>query len=213
MKKIIVLLVSLVLLTGCVSIQNSSIDAIINETMSTKYTRLYNKSGRGYKYYLPKTLLSRTTDNKNEIIKSKKCDYYLYVDLISYYNKIEFNYEENPNIYYSKRIEKEGKKGVINIYENADDKFLIKVEFNYAYIEVITDKDNLNKSLANSIIIVTSMTYNDDIIGKLLEEGLLSSKEETVDIFDSKDKKNVLEVDDTYIEDDQATKYDDVWIK
>ena len=57
------------------------------------------------------------------------------------------------------------------------------------------------------------MSYNDDIIEKLLEEGILSSIEETVDIFDSKDKQNVLEVDDTYIEEDEATKYDNVWIK
>ena len=57
------------------------------------------------------------------------------------------------------------------------------------------------------------MSYNDDIIEKLLEEGLLSSIEETVDIFDSKDNQNVLEVDDTYIEEDEATKYENTWIK
>ena len=213
MKKILVLLVTLVLLTGCVSIQNADIDTIINETISTKYNNLYNHVGKGYKYYLPKTLMSKTTDNNNEIIRSKKCDYYLYVDLISYHNKVDFQYKETTGIYLSKLIEKDGKKGVINIYESADDKFLVKIEFNYAYVEVITDKNNLNKTLANAIIIVTSMSYNDDIIEKLLEEGILSSIEETVDIFDSKDKQNVLEVDDTYIEEDEATKYDNVWIK
>ena len=213
MKKILVLLVTLVLLTGCVAIQDASIDTIIDETMSTKYNDLYNHVGKGYKYYLPKTLLSKVTDNNNEIIKSKKCDYYLYVDLISYHNKVEFNYREQTDIYFSKLIEKNGRKGIINIYENADDKFLLKIEYNYAYIEVITDKDNLNKTLANAIIIVTSMNYNDDIIEKLLDEGMLSSIEETVDIFDSKDKQNVLEVDDTYIEEDETNKYDNSWIK
>ena len=213
MKKILVLLVTLVLLTGCVAIQDVSVDTIINETMGTKYTNLYNHVGKGYKYYLPKTLISKTTDNNNEIIKSKKCDYYLYVDLISYHNKVDFQYKESTGVYFSKLIEKDDKKGVINIYENADDKFLVKIEFNYAYIEVITDKDNLNKTLANAIIIVTSMQYNDDVIETLLEEGILTSIDETVDIFDSKDKQNVLEVDDTYIEEDEATKYDNSWIK
>ncbi len=213
MKKILVLLVTLVLLTGCVAIQDVSVDTIINETMGTKYTNLYNHVGKGYKYYLPKTLISKTTDNNNEIIKSKKCDYYLYVDLISYHNKVDFEYKESTGVYFSKLIEKDDKKGVINIYENADDKFLVKIEFNYAYIEVITDKDNLNKTLANAIIIVTSMQYNDDVIETLLEEGILTSIDETVDIFDSKDKQNVLEVDDTYIEEDEATKYDNSWIK
>jgi hypothetical protein len=213
MKKILVLLVTLVLLTGCVAIQDVSVDTIINETMGTKYTNLYNHVGKGYKYYLPKTLISKTTDNNNEIIKSKKCDYYLYVDLISYHNKVDFEYKESTGVYFSKLIEKDDKKGVINIYENADDKFLVKIEFNYAYVEVITDKDNLNKTLANALIIVTSMQYNDDVIETLLEEGILTSIDETVDIFDSKDKQNVLEVDDTYIEEDEATKYDNSWIK
>lgn len=213
MKKILVLVVTLVLLTGCTVVQQVDVDTIVNETMSTKYNNLYNKVGKGYKYYLPKTLISKTTDNNNEIIKSKKCNYYLYIDLISYHNKVDFNYKETTGIYYSRMIEKDNKKGVINIYENADDKFLVKVEFNYAYVEVITDKDHLNSSVANAIIIVTSMSYNDDIIEKLLEEGLLSSIEETVDIFDSKDNQNVLEVDDTYIEEDEATKYENTWIK
>ena len=213
MKKILVLFITLVLLTGCTVVQNVDVDTIVNETLSTKYTELYNKVGKGYKYYLPKTLISKTTDNKNEIIKSKNCNYYLYVDLISYHNKVDFNYSETTGIYYSRLIEKDNKKGVINIYENADDKFLVKVEFNYAYVEVITDKNHLNGSVANAVIMVTSMSYNDDIIEKLLEEGLLSSIEETVDIFDSKDKQNVLEVDDTYIEEDEATKYDNTWVK
>ena len=213
MKKILVLLVTLVLLTGCVAIQDVSIDTIINETMGTKYNNLHNHVGKGYKYYLPKTLISKTTDNNNEIIKSKKCDYYLFVDLISYHNKVDFQYKESTGVYFSKLIEKDDKKGIINIYENADDKFLVKIEFNYAYIEVITDKENLNKTLANALIIVTSMQYNDDIIETLLEEGILTSIDETVDIFDSKDKQNVLEVDDTYIEEDEATKYDNSWIK
>ena len=142
MKKILVLVVTLVLLTGCTVVQQVDVDTIVNETMSTKYNNLYNKVGKGYKYYLPKTLISKTTDNNNEIIKSKKCNYYLYIDLISYHNKVDFNYKETTGIYYSRMIEKDNKKGVINIYENADDKFLVKVEFNYAYVEVITDKDH-----------------------------------------------------------------------
>ena len=213
MKRILVLVLTLVLLTGCVVIQDVDLDTIINETMGTKYTNLYNHVGRGYKYYLPQTLKSKTTDNLNEIIRSKNCDYYLYVDLISYHNKVEFDRKENNTYYFSKIIEKDGKKGIINIIANADDKFLVRVEFNYAFIEVITDKENLNQSLANAIIIVTSMQYQDNVIEKLLEEGSLSSIEETVNIFDAKEDVNALVVDDTYQEEDEATKYDNVWIK
>ena len=213
MKKILVLVLTLVLLTGCVAIQDVDLDTIINETMGTKYTNLYNHVGRGYKYYLPQTLKSKTTDNLNEIIRSKKCDYYLYVDLISYHNKVEFDIKENNTYYYSKIIEKDGKKGIINIIANADEKYLVKIQYNYAFLEVITDKEDLNKTVANAVIIVTSMNYQDDVIEKLLEEGSLSSIEETINIFDSKDDVNALVVEDDYQEEDEATKYDNVWIK
>ena len=53
MKKILVLVVTLVLLTGCTVVQQVDVDTIVNETMSTKYNNLYNKVGKGYKYYLP----------------------------------------------------------------------------------------------------------------------------------------------------------------
>ena len=213
MKRLLVLVLTLVCLTGCVAIQDVDLDTIIKETMESKYNNLYNHVGRGYKYYLPQTLKSKTTDNLNEIIRSKKCDYYLYVDLISYHNKVEFERNENNTYYFSKRIEKDGKKGIINIISNADDKFLVRVEFNYAFVEVITDKEDLNKTVANAIIIVTSMNYQDDVIEKLLEEGSLSSIEETVNIFDTDKDVNALVVEDDYQDEDEATKYDTVWIK
>jgi len=213
MKRILVLVLTLVCLTGCVVIQDVDLDTIINETVGSKYNNLYNHVGRGYKYYLPQTLKSKTTDNLNEIIRSKKCDYYLYVDLISYYNKVEFDRKEDNRNYFSKIIEKDGKKGIVNIIANADDKFLVKVEFNYAFVEVITNKEELNKTVANAIIIVTSMNYQDDVIEKLLEEGSLSSIAETVNIFDSNKDQDALVVDDTYQDEEEATEYDNVWIK
>ena len=66
MKKILVLLVTLVLLTGCVSIQNADIDTIINETISTKYNNLYNHVGKGYKYYAPRGVTRTYSNDYNE---------------------------------------------------------------------------------------------------------------------------------------------------
>ena len=43
-------------------------------------------------------------NNSNVILTNGKLKYYLYVDLISYYNKVNNNYNESANPYYSKNI-------------------------------------------------------------------------------------------------------------
>ena len=50
MKKILVLVVTLVLLTGCTVVQQVDVDTIVNETMSTKYNNLYNIDSENFKY-------------------------------------------------------------------------------------------------------------------------------------------------------------------
>ena len=53
MKKITILLIGIILLTGCtaVRINTNSIDNIINVVLS-KNNKLYNRIGKGYKYYI-----------------------------------------------------------------------------------------------------------------------------------------------------------------
>ena len=113
MKKVILSLLIVVFLTGCVSIQNASIDELVDTTINSKYA-LYNHVNRGFKYYLPRELEVSKSDKYNEIIKSKYYDYYLYVDLVRYFNKDSEDYQEKEGIFYSTILSnKEDRKSVV----------------------------------------------------------------------------------------------------
>ena len=68
--------------------------------------------------------------------------YYLYVDVISYYHKIENTYKINQDAYYSKVIDYNDKTGYLEIIESGS-KYYVEFMFNYAKIEVLVDKDQL----------------------------------------------------------------------
>lgn len=198
MKKTILILLVVLLTCGCVRINDASIDDLVTTTINSKYN-LYNHVNRGYKYYLPRSLKSTVTNEYNEIIKSKYYDYYLYVDLVGYYNKKHVNYEENKKIYYSKLLNGKDKVGVLNVTKN-DTEYLVQIMYNYAKIEVKCNYKDLNEVITNSLVILSSIQYVDDVITSLLNENDFTSAEEQVNIFeDNSGEVNTLEdFDDTY---------------
>lgn len=182
MKKVILSLLIVVFLTGCVSIQNASIDDLVDTTINSKYT-LYNHVNRGFKYYLPRELSVSKSDKYNEIIKSKYYDYYLYVDLVRYFNKDSEDYQEKEGIFYSAILEGKDKKGILNITELDEKEYLIEASFNYANIEVKVKEKDINAAVTNTLSILTSIEFNYDVVKNLLQDDKLSSKEEQVDVF------------------------------
>ena len=71
--------------------------------------------------------------------------------------------------------------------------------YNYAKIEVMVDKDMINETIANSLIILSSIKYNDDIINNLMGKNILNYREETFTIFDKeKNDSDFLEVIQEY---------------
>lgn len=198
MKKTILILLVVLLTCGCVRINDASIDDLVTTTINSKYN-LYNHVNRGYKYYLPRSLKSTVTNEYNEIIKSKYYDYYLYVDLVGYYNKKHVNYEENKKIYYSKLLNGKDKVGILNVTKN-DTEYLVQIMYNYAKIEVKCNYKDLNEVITNSLVILSSIQYVDDVITSLLNENDFTSAEEQVNIFeDNSGEVNTLEdFDDTY---------------
>lgn len=182
MKKVILSILIVVFLTGCVSIQNASIDDLVDTTINSKYT-LYNHVNRGFKYYLPRELSVSKSDKYNEIIKSKYYDYYLYVDLVRYFNKDSEDYQEKEGIFYSAVLEGKDKKGILNITELDEKEYLIEASFNYANIEVKVKEKDINAAVTNTLSILTSIEFNYDVVKNLLQDDKLSSKEEQVDVF------------------------------
>ena len=212
MKKILLLFASLVLLTGCMRIDKTSTEDLITGILASKID-VYNHTNRGFKYYLPNNLKSIKRDEYNEILKDDNYEYYLYVDLVSYYNKSILNYKEAEDAYYSKVLVDDN-RGVVNVVPTKD-KYLITIEYYYATINVVVRENDIKEALSNALIVVSTVKYNDDIIKKMLEENDFSSSAEIVNIFDTAaeneqtDNQNVMhEYDDSYEEEVDDEIYD-----
>ncbi len=204
MKKAILLLLVLFLVTGCVNINNSNIDTIIDDSLKTKI-KMHNVTSSGYKYYLPKGIsIIKEKDNNYILMDEDNHKYYLYVDIVSRYHKTESNYEVVNDVYYSGNLNKDDKFGYLEINELSD-KYFIEMMYNYSKIESFIDKDSLNKVIANISTILNSVSYNEEILNTLIGDNVLKYNEETYDIFKTKrqtgDFLDYIELYDTYVED------------
>ena len=119
-KFLILLLIGLFSLCGCSNIKNMNTDSLLNELANK--TGKYNEVNRAFKYYLPSGLSIDSYDDYNAVFSSANYKYYLYVDLISYYKKVEFEYDVNNKAFYSKKIDFDNKTGYIEINLKENDK-------------------------------------------------------------------------------------------
>ena len=196
MKKLL-LLCSLLLLCGCsvVRIDTNSIDNIVSVVLS-KNNDLYNQIGKGYKYYIPRGVSYMDTNNYNDVLYSDGNYYYLYIDVVSYYHKVVKNYEEDPNAYYSKKIDINGKQGYLEINKQENDRYFIEFMYNYSKIEVEADYDDINDIVLNTSYILSTVKFNDKVISAVLDDEFLVS-EEKYDIFTSKkESDNFLKLEE-----------------
>ncbi len=189
MKKLLVLLSILTLLTGCTvtKINKDSIDKVIDSVMK-KDSKLKNVHFEGYSYYVPRGI--RFVDKKeyNAILKDEyNNNYYLYVDVISYYHKVKEKYKVNKKAYYSNEVKTKNKFGYVEIKEDKTG-YLVEAMYNYAKIEAYVEKDSLNDAMTNISMILSSMKYNDKVLSSTVGENILSYKEESYNIFKTKEK-------------------------
>ena len=197
MKKHFILAVMILILCGCSNINRSSIEKITNDALDSK--RDFTNTVRvGYKYYKPQQMSAIETTDYNEILRSNDNFYYLYIDIVSYYNKTNNDYEENDLSYYSKKISHKDKSGYIEINELKSNQYLIEIMYNYAKIEVMVDKKSINEAVAFSLSILSTVKYNDIVINNSLGKDVFNTYEETVDLFkkDKKDNNTLKYVDD-----------------
>ncbi len=190
MKKIFLIVFCLILFTGCtvVRIDTDSIDNIIDVVLS-KNNKLYNRVGKGYKYYVPRGMNYIDTTELNDKLYSDGYYYYLYIDVISYYNKIDFNYEENKDSYYSRYININDKVGYLEI-NKVNDRYLIEYMYNYAKIEALVYEEDINDVVLNSTYILSTIKFNKNVIKLMLNDEYFKNKEERYDIFASKKDVN-----------------------
>ena len=190
MKKIILLGLMTLILTGCtiVRIDTTSIDNIVSVVLSKENT-LYNRVGRGYKYYVPRGVTYIDSSGTNDKLYSNGVYYYLYLDEISYYYKKSINFKEDSTKYYSKKIKNNDNIGYLEITKQ-DDLYLIEFVYNYARIEALVPKKDINDTVLNCSHILSTIKYNSNIIKLSLEEDFLKNKEEKYDVFSQKQQND-----------------------
>lgn len=185
-KLIICILISFLFISGCTKISDTSYDDILN-TISIKNNK-QNTYNSTFKFYLPNELSVINYDEYNEILISENYKYYLYVDIISYYEKFTYEYTICEECFYSKKINYDGKYGYVEINLKENNQYLIEIMYNYAKIEVMVDYEDINLVLYNCVTILKDLEYNDMIIEQLVNNKSLNFKEETYDIFNPKSK-------------------------
>ena len=194
MKKILLMLCVFIITTGCVNIKKEDYENIINNAIKeNRDNKVYNRFGTGYKYYLPKYMNIKSSLNYNEKINSNDYTYYLYIDIISYHNKVEHDFKDKSYIFNYKN-----NNGYLNIKE-VGNKYLVEILYNYAKIEVRVNEFDINEAINNSIIILSTIKYDDKIIENLISENKLIGDEETLNIFKNEvDKDNFMDVIEEY---------------
>ncbi len=188
MKKSFLLIFIVLILTGCtiVRIDTSSIENITKVVLSKKNT-LYNRVGRGYKYYVPRGVTYIDSSGSNDKLYSNGVYYYLYLDEISYYYKTAASYKEDTSKYYSEKIKENGKIGYLEITKQ-NKLYLIEFVYNYAKIETMVPEKEIKRAVLNSSYILSTIKYNKDIIKLTLNEDFLKNKEETYQKYTQKVK-------------------------
>ncbi len=185
-KKGIILCLLAVLLTGCtvVRIDTTSIDNMVDVVLSKNNT-LYNRVGIGYKYYVPRGVTYIDSSETNDRLYSNGVYYYLYLDEIGYYYKSSLNYKEDSSKYYSRKLNNDGSKGYLEI-TNKDGLYLVEFVYNYAKIEALVPKEDIEMTVLNASYILSTIKYNHNIVKLSLGDDFLKTKEEKYDEFTSK---------------------------
>ena len=202
MKKIVIIVSMLVLITGCTNINKLNYSDIVNNiSTSSPKNNVYRT---GYSYYLPRGMQVSNSTMYNEVIEDANSKYYLYVDVVSYENKIEKEYQINNKAIYSSKISFEDKFGYVEINLLKNNKYLVEIMYNYAKIEVIVDKRYCNEAMLSIINILKSVEYNDSIIANLMGDDILNFSEEEFNIFNTQgSESNYLTVANNYKEEEE----------
>ena len=199
MKKVLLIISLLILVTGCslVNIDNQSYQQILDSVL-VDGKKLKNVSLEGYSYYLPKGVVFKNTNNKyNSILYYNHSKMYLYVDVVSYYHKIDSNYETTDG-YVSIDINRSGKKGYLEITK-LDDYCFVEFMYNYAKIEANVLEKDLKKTVTQMAYILNNVNYNDSVLATVIGENVFSYDEEVFNIFKSKrDTDTFLKFEELY---------------
>ncbi len=204
MKKVIIFL-SILFLTGCnLRTDYNSIDNLeyeVNKIINYE-VKSRNTYGNGFSYYKPRDFSVLSSDGFNSVLVHNSNKYYLNVDANAYLNKFKSNYIKDDSLYYSLVINNNDKNGYVEIRKGKNDYFYIKMLYNYSYIEVLALKNEVYDAVSSSLVILSSMKYNDKVISALLNGNLTSGKSSSYELKGpkkSEDSKSILDYYDNEV--------------
>ena len=197
-KKIFLLIISILTLTGCTNLTNMSIDEVV-DVMLKNATNLSNNVFDGYKYYIPKGLRLLEKDEYNASFKDEYNNtYYFYIDVVSFYNKEEAEYKVNNKAYFSKELDYNNKKGYLEITKIEDtDRYFIEYMYNYGKIEAFVKENEIKSAIINMSSVLKSLEFNRTVLESLIGNNVLDYKEDTYDVMKP---KGSTATKDTYLE-------------
>ena len=197
-KKLLILTLSILALTGCTNLNNASLDEITNTMLSSK-SSLANTVFDGYKYYVPRGLrLVMKNDYNASFLDEYNNTYYLYIDIISYYNKEKLDYNTNKNAYFSKELNYNNKEGYLEITKVKDSNYyFIEYMYNYGKIEAFVKEKELNSAIINMSSVLSSLKFNRTVLETIVGNKVLNYKEDTYDVMKP---KGSTATKDTYLE-------------
>lgn len=197
-KKIIILMISILTLTGCTNLTAMSIDQVV-DVMLEDNTKLANNVFDGYKYYIPKGLKLITKDEYNASLKDEYNNtYYFYIDVVSFYNKEDVEYKVNNKAYFSKELDYNDKKGYLEITKIEEtDAYFIEYMYNYGKIEAFVKENEIKSAIINMSSILKSLEFNRTVLESLIGNNVLDYKEDTYDVMKP---KGSTATKDTYLE-------------
>lgn len=190
-KRVILLVMVALILTGCTRI-NNDIDNIIDVTMS-KEIKDVNTVSTGYELYVPVGVIQLVDNEYNQKFKVRNTHVYLYVDIVSYYYKNSLNYRSDGDYnYYYKEINLNGKTGYIGINKLDDGNFFVEIVYNYSKIEFYSSYNDMSVIVANSLMIVNSIKYNDNLIKIELDGATSDGREVKYELDKPKDSESTF---------------------
>ena len=205
----VLIILLLVFVCGCSNVQNLSVDEAIDRVIGVEHKT--SVALNGYKFYLPKGMTLLNDANGNNVFYSSYEKYYLYVDLLSYYNKkyIDYELDLEDNIYY-RDLSSDDKKGYI-LVKKSYDKFLLNIYYNYAKIEVLTS--DYKMAIIKSLLVLNSISYNDKIIESMVGGNALNYDEEEFLLKQPEDKdmnQDSLQYDGDYVDTENELPDEDI---
>lgn len=215
MKRILLIISLITLVTGCslVDIEKQSYEEIIDSVFSENHN-LKNVSLEGYSYYLPKGVILKHNNSYNSILYYNHKKMYLYADVISYYHKVEKEFEVDKTNYMSMEINENNKKGYLEITK-LENYYFVEFMYNYTKIEAHVLEEDLKETATVMAYILNSVKFNDVVLNTIVGENILNYNEETFNIFKPKRETGTfLKYDELYqFEDDKKTDEDNIDLK